>query len=151
MRSRTEASRQAVRRGHVRTTTATLHTIAGKVADLPVSDGSLTMSMSASPGVRSGRITVPGYEWWPLFSPHTACWVEVVQEIEGETWDLGQFPVKSVEEEYPGEEVPLPPFWGGYLLRPTRIEFWQGKADRLHERLVFTREGESWTTQRLYP
>ena len=118
MRSRTEASRQAVRRGHVRTTTATLHTLAGKVADLPVSDGSLTMSMSASPGVRSGRITVPGYEWWPLFSPHTACWVEVSQTIEGETWNLGQWPVASVEENYPGGEVNV------------ELEDWAARRDR---------------------
>jgi len=59
--------------------------------------------------------------------------------------------VRRFEKEYPGEEVPLPPFWGGYVLRPSRIEFWQGKADRLHERLVFSREGEAWTTRRLYP
>lgn len=59
--------------------------------------------------------------------------------------------VRHFAKEYPGEEVPLPPFWGGYLLRPSRIEFWQGKADRLHERLVFSRDGERWTTQRLYP
>ena len=59
--------------------------------------------------------------------------------------------VRRFEKEYPGDDVPLPPFWGGYLLRPSRIEFWQGKADRLHERLVFAREGEAWTTQRLYP
>lgn len=59
--------------------------------------------------------------------------------------------VRRFEKEYPGEEVPLPPFWGGYLLRASRIEFWQGKADRLHERLVFSREGEAWTTRRLYP
>jgi pyridoxamine 5'-phosphate oxidase len=53
--------------------------------------------------------------------------------------------------EHPGGEVPLPPFWGGYLLRPTVIEFWQGKADRLHERLVFERDGQAWSTHRLYP
>jgi pyridoxamine 5'-phosphate oxidase len=59
--------------------------------------------------------------------------------------------VRRFEREYPGDDVPLPPFWGGYLLRPTRIEFWQGKADRLHERLVFSREGDGWATRRLYP
>jgi len=59
--------------------------------------------------------------------------------------------VRHFEKEYPGADVPLPPFWGGYVLRPARIEFWQGKADRLHERLVFTREGDAWTTQRLHP
>ena len=58
--------------------------------------------------------------------------------------------VKRYDAEYPGD-VPLPPFWGGYLLRPTRIEFWQGKADRLHERLVFDRDGDGWNTGRLYP
>jgi pyridoxamine 5'-phosphate oxidase len=59
--------------------------------------------------------------------------------------------VRRFEKEYPGNDVPLPPFWGGYLLRPTRLEFWQGKADRLHERLVFSRDGEAWATRRLYP
>ena len=59
--------------------------------------------------------------------------------------------VRRFDGEYPGDDVPLPPFWGGYLLRPATIEFWQGKADRLHERLVFTRQGEGWETVRLYP
>jgi pyridoxamine 5'-phosphate oxidase len=62
--------------------------------------------------------------------------------------------VRRYEAEYPGTDVPLPPFWGGYLLRPTRIEFWQGKANRLHERLAFEREGEGeggWRAGRLYP
>lgn len=58
--------------------------------------------------------------------------------------------VKRFEAEYP-EDVPLPEFWGGYLLRPERIEFWQGKADRLHERLVFERASGDWRTHRLYP
>lgn len=59
--------------------------------------------------------------------------------------------VRRYDREYPGDEVPLPPFWGGYLLRPETIEFWQGKADRLHERLLFRRAGGAWETRRLYP
>ena len=59
--------------------------------------------------------------------------------------------VRRFEKEYPGEEIPLPPFWGGYLLRPSLVEFWQGKADRLHERLVFARDAGAWTTRRLFP
>jgi pyridoxamine 5'-phosphate oxidase len=57
----------------------------------------------------------------------------------------------EVKEKYAGEEIPLPPFWGGYRVLPERIEFWQGRLDRLHDRLVFTRQGTGWSTQRLYP
>jgi pyridoxamine 5'-phosphate oxidase len=58
---------------------------------------------------------------------------------------------REAEERFAGADVPLPPFWGGYRLEPSRIEFWQGRADRLHDRLVFLREGERWTTERLHP
>ena len=58
--------------------------------------------------------------------------------------------VREIESEYPNE-VPLPAFWGGYRLAPERIEFWQGRADRLHDRLRFRRQGSGWTSQRLYP
>lgn len=46
---------------------------------------------------------------------------------------------------------PLPDFWGGYRLRPVRIEFWQGRRHRLHDRLLYTPSGEGWTIQRLAP
>lgn len=59
--------------------------------------------------------------------------------------------VKRYDEEYAGDDIPLPPFWGGYLLRPEVIEFWQGKANRLHERLEFRRSGAGWATRRLHP
>ncbi len=59
--------------------------------------------------------------------------------------------VTQFQQKYPGDDVPLPPFWGGFRLRPERIEFWQGKLDRLHDRLMYTLEGGAWSVERLYP
>lgn len=49
------------------------------------------------------------------------------------------------------EDVPRPEHWGGYLLRPRRIEFWQGQQSRLHDRFLYTRDGGGWTIRRLAP
>jgi pyridoxamine 5'-phosphate oxidase len=57
----------------------------------------------------------------------------------------------EVVEHFAGGEVPRPSFWGGYLLRPTEIEFWQGQAHRLHDRFRYSREGEGWRIERLAP
>ena len=50
-----------------------------------------------------------------------------------------------------GDDPPRPPHWGGYRVLPQRIEFWQGRADRLHDRLLYTRSGAGWRIQRLAP
>jgi pyridoxamine 5'-phosphate oxidase len=50
-----------------------------------------------------------------------------------------------------GEDPPLPPWWGGYLLTPTRVEFWQNRPNRLHDRFRYTREGDAWRLERLAP
>lgn len=58
--------------------------------------------------------------------------------------------VRDVEARHPGE-VPRPPFWSGFLVVPERIEFWYGRPDRLHERIVYTRGTAGWEQQTLYP
>ena len=58
---------------------------------------------------------------------------------------------REYERKYPKGEVPLPPFWGGYRLDPRRIEFWQGRVNRLHDRVRYDRAGDGWAISRLYP
>lgn len=55
------------------------------------------------------------------------------------------------EEEFAGRDVPLPPFWGGYRVIPERIEFWQGRANRMHDRILYRRDGDGWEVARLSP
>lgn len=58
---------------------------------------------------------------------------------------------KMFEQQYAGQPVPLPPYWGGFRLTPERMEFWQGRRYRLHDRLVYSREGDRWSLSRLFP
>jgi pyridoxamine 5'-phosphate oxidase len=59
--------------------------------------------------------------------------------------------VREAEERFAGTEVPRPEHWGGYLLCPRTVEFWQGQVGRLHDRFRYTRAGETWTVERLAP
>jgi pyridoxamine 5'-phosphate oxidase len=58
---------------------------------------------------------------------------------------------RAVEARFADRIVPRPRFWGGFRIIPARIEFWYGRPDRLHDRLVYTRDGDRWTIERLYP
>ncbi|UCC24938.1 MAG: pyridoxamine 5'-phosphate oxidase [Gemmatimonadales bacterium] len=61
--------------------------------------------------------------------------------------------VREVEDRFRGEEIPLPPFWGGFRLVPLEVEFWQGRVNRLHDRWVFRRPSPDavWAVERLHP
>jgi pyridoxamine 5'-phosphate oxidase len=58
--------------------------------------------------------------------------------------------VEDLEKKFPGE-IPRPEYWRGYVLRPERIEFWANREGRLHDRFLFSRSGEGWRKERLFP
>jgi len=58
--------------------------------------------------------------------------------------------VEALREKY-GDDVPLPPFWGGFRLTPDKFEFWQGRQNRLHDRIVYSLESGLWNISRLAP
>jgi pyridoxamine 5'-phosphate oxidase len=57
----------------------------------------------------------------------------------------------EAERRYAEGEVPTPTEWGGYLVHPESVEFWQGRPGRMHDRLVYRREADGWRTERLAP
>jgi pyridoxamine 5'-phosphate oxidase len=58
--------------------------------------------------------------------------------------------VQELSDQFPAE-IPRPDYWRGYTIKPERIEFWQDGPDRLHDRILFTQNGPTWTTERLFP
>lgn len=68
-----------------------------------------------------------------------------------ETREILDQRMQDYAERFEGEEVPRPHSWGGYIIRPARIEFWQGRPNRMHDRLEFVRGPAAWTMRRLQP
>lgn len=59
--------------------------------------------------------------------------------------------IAEYEQRFEGQDVPRPPHWGGYTLQPDAVEFWQGRPNRLHDRIRFRRDGGAWVPERLAP
>jgi len=66
----------------------------------------------------------------------------------------GRYIIEENEIKYKeqfGENIPKPPHWGGYIVKPWKIEFWQGRRSRLHDRIQYTRHNEEWLIERIAP
>jgi pyridoxamine 5'-phosphate oxidase len=59
--------------------------------------------------------------------------------------------IAAVTKQFEGKDVPRPPHWGGYIVRPETFEFWQGRKSRLHDRILYSETENGWTTERLSP
>ncbi len=58
---------------------------------------------------------------------------------------------KYYELKFKGKKIPMPNYWGGYIIIPNSIEFWQGRASRMHERIIYKKTENKWIKMRLYP
>lgn len=59
--------------------------------------------------------------------------------------------LQLLEQEFTGKDIPKPVYWGGYKVIPSEFEFWQGRPNRLHDRIYFSKEGDAWRMDRLAP
>jgi pyridoxamine 5'-phosphate oxidase len=79
-----------------------------------------------------------------------AAWASPQSEVLASRADLERR-VAEAEERFAGAEVPRPDHWGGYLLEPVDVEFWQGRQSRLHDRMRYRRRDGGWALERLAP
>lgn len=77
-------------------------------------------------------------------------WASKQSEPIAEAGDLDKR-VARYEKEFAGREVTRPPYWSGFRLKPDRIEFWENRPNRLHDRQLYTRNGDGWKLETLYP
>ena len=83
------------------------------------------------------------------YGSRISAWVSEQSQVIKSREEL-EIKVKQFMDKYP-ENVPMPDYWGGYLVKPESIEFWQGRPSRLHDRIRFTKKGNTWTIERISP
>jgi pyridoxamine 5'-phosphate oxidase len=99
---------------------------------------------------RTPRAAVEAYFQTRPRGSRLGAWASPQSEIIPDRSTL-QSRLEKLEREYLNHDVPAPPEWGGYCLAPERLEFWQGRTNRLHDRLRYRKEGASWIIERLGP
>ena len=77
--------------------------------------------------------------------------VALIQLVPAAVFAATAAAVAEATRRFEGGPVPRPPHWGGYVVRPTEFEFWQGRPNRLHDRLHYFRHGDHWRIERLSP
>ncbi len=98
---------------------------------------------------RTGEAEADAYFASRPYGARIGAWASAQSREIGSREEL-ETRVRALRERYP-EEVPRPPHWGGYRVVPVRFEFWQGRADRLHDRLAYDRLDRGWRRYRLAP
>jgi pyridoxamine 5'-phosphate oxidase len=80
-----------------------------------------------------------------------AAWVSEPQSSVVANRKVMEDKFAELSEQYQDGEIPLPDFWGGYQLTVEKIEFWQGRPNRMHDRMTYAWDGEAWVRERLLP
>jgi pyridoxamine 5'-phosphate oxidase len=83
------------------------------------------------------------------YGSRISAWVSNQSQVIKNREEL-EIKVKEFMDKYP-ENVPMPDHWGGYLVKPESIEFWQGRPSRLHDRIRFTKKANAWSIERIAP
>lgn len=99
------------------------------------------------------RATTEAYFQKRPYESQIGAWVSQPQSGEVESRQAMDDKFAELKQQYPEGKVPTPDFWGGYQITATEIEFWQGRPNRLHDRILYTKNnnGEGWSIKRLLP
>lgn len=79
-----------------------------------------------------------------------AAWASLQSTKLNDSNDLDER-FKYYENKFENKEIPYPEFWGGYIIKPLSVEFWQGRSSRMHDRILYKKESKNWSICKLYP
>ena len=79
-----------------------------------------------------------------------AAWASLQSTKLNDSNDLAER-FKYYENKFKNKEIPYPEFWGGYIIKPLSVEFWQGRSSRMHDRILYKKESKNWSICKLYP